>query len=234
MDALELDPQHQLKNEVTDTADKADEDDTMRRRDAAYRKQQQQVAKMRADLRKRARDRAQAVRERGGNPDLEEIAEQMQSGGGRAPSFLEVGSTQYPYHVPLAVGTVQTPAVPFDRNQPGYRSYTRAVERQKFSEIYHMADMVLDRVCEASMPNDFYPVCTEIFKAQGAIANLLSRQTGVSTVCQRLNFCGSTSYVSTGIHTPRPRPRKIGSDPENPNPDVNDVDDEAETVQSLW
>jgi len=206
-DELDLDPAHQLAAGVTDTADKEDEDESMRRSDSAYRQHQARIAKMRADMRKQARASAQQRRDRDQLPP--ELLDES--------SFLETGSAQFPHHIPLAVGVTQSPAVPFERSQPGYRSYTRAIERQKFSEIYHMADLVLDRVCEASMPNDFYPICSAVFKAQGAITNLLSRQVGVQTVCQRLNFCESTSYVSRGIHTPKPQPRHRASDPAYPS-----------------
>jgi len=111
---------------------------------------------------------------------------------------------QFPFFTPYVAGAAQlnNPFAPFVPGQPGFRSFKNAVDRQRFSEVYHVCDVTLDHICEASMPNTFYKHCVQLFRAQGAIANLVSRQYGVVPICRRLDFCGAHSYISRAVHNP--------------------------------
>jgi len=100
------------------------------------------------------------------------------------------------------VAPLYSPFTPIQAQQPGYRSWFSALERQKYSEIFHVADLTLDHVCEASMPNEFYKYCKLIFHGEGAIVNLVARQFGTSNICRRIEMCDSNSYIANMIHTP--------------------------------
>jgi len=110
----------------------------------------------------------------------------------------------FPFGAPLTYGS--TPYGPFQTlsgNQPDYRQYFNALERQKFSEVYHVADLTLDHVCEQRMPNDFYKHCKRIYDEQGLIVNLFTRQFGTQSICSRIEMCRPVSYIKRAIHTPR-------------------------------
>jgi len=118
----------------------------------------------------------------------------------QAPLAAFTGGSQFAFAG--AGKPMYTPFTPVDPAQPGYRSWFSALERQKYSEIYHVADLTLDHVCEAAMPNEFYQHCKKIFDAEGAIVNLISRQFGVQNICRRLQLCGTQSYIAQQIHMP--------------------------------
>ena len=134
--------------------------------------------------------------------------------GDYAASLLEVEtsasttSSQFPYQAPFVPGAHNfEPYLPYSQDQPGSRSYQQAVERQKFSLIYHVSEQVLDHVCDASMPNEFFKYCKLVYSAQGAIVNMLGRQFGTQTICRRLEMCDKDSYVNKDVHF---RGRQIG------------------------
>jgi hypothetical protein len=131
------------------------------------------------------------------------------------PSLLQLSSTAR--QLPAWVG----PPPPDNLDQPDYDQYFSALERQIYAEIYNVADRTLDQVCEGSMPNDYYPVCQEIFKKQGDIVSLVSRQFGAAAVCSKVGMCPPSSYINRQVHTPQLPPGEQVKKPPIPLPDAH-------------
>jgi len=79
--------------------------------------------------------------------------------------------------------------------------YQRQVERQKFNEIYRVADITLDDVCEQGMPNAYYGFCKSIYKVQSDIVDGLRYQYRPTDICFRVGMCAKNSYITKGIHS---------------------------------
>jgi len=79
--------------------------------------------------------------------------------------------------------------------------YQRQLERQKFNEIYRIADITLDDVCEQGMPNKYYGFCKSVYKVQSDIVDGLRYQYRPTDICYRAGMCKKDSYVTRGIHS---------------------------------
>jgi hypothetical protein len=203
-DDLELDDRYQLSDDLASRADRLDDDEpTQSEESGEHQEPEEEEQEGSSSEQLGGAEQSSAAP----NPNAPVPDSQM------PPVFLELRTNlaanskmhnkQFPFFTPFVAGASNNmPYMPFDKSQPGYRSFKNAVEKQKFAEIYHVADITLDHICEASMPNEFYPTCSTLLQAQGAITNLLARQYGVTTICLRLGFCGEKSYVSRGVHTP--------------------------------
>jgi len=79
--------------------------------------------------------------------------------------------------------------------------YQRQLERQKYNEIYRVADITLDDVCEQGMPNKYYGFCKSIYKIQSDVVNGLRYQYRPQDICFRVGMCNKESYIAKGIHS---------------------------------
>jgi len=79
--------------------------------------------------------------------------------------------------------------------------YQRQLERQKFNEIYRIADITLDDVCEQGMPNTFYGFCKTIYQSQSDIVDGLRYQYRPADICFKIGMCSQSSYITVGIHS---------------------------------
>jgi len=79
--------------------------------------------------------------------------------------------------------------------------YQRQLERQKYNEIYRVADITLDDVCEQGMPNKYYGFCKSVYKVQSDVVNGLRYQYRPQDICFRVGMCSKESYISKGIHS---------------------------------
>jgi len=77
----------------------------------------------------------------------------------------------------------------------------RQLERQKYNEIYRVADITLDDVCEQGMPNAFYGYCKQIYKVQSDVVDGLRYQYRPADICFRVGMCGKGSYITKGVHS---------------------------------
>jgi hypothetical protein len=108
-----------------------------------------------------------------------------------AISFLETGSQQI--FNDMTAATIIGSARQSTRVQ-------RQLERQKYNEIYRIADLSLDDVCEQGMPNSFYSHCKAIYKKQSDVVDGLRYQYRPADICVRIGMCKG-KYITKGIHS---------------------------------
>lgn len=77
----------------------------------------------------------------------------------------------------------------------------RQLERQKFNEIYRVADVTLDDVCEQGMPTSFYSFCQAYYQFQPDVVDGLRYQYRPADICWRVGMCNKNSYIAEGIHS---------------------------------
>lgn len=88
--------------------------------------------------------------------------------------------------------------------------YQRQMERQKFNEIYRIADITFDDVCEQGMPNTFYETCKKMYSVQSDIVDGLRYQYRPADICFRIKVCEEESYITKGLHSRYQKPKKKG------------------------
>ena len=108
----------------------------------------------------------------------------------QAASFLEV--EQLPFEV------AQTGSISSTRQQAHLQ---RSLEREKYNEIYRVADITLDDACEQGMPNSFYRYCKALYQVQGDIVDGLRYQYRATDICFKTGMCAHDSYITKGIHS---------------------------------
>jgi len=79
--------------------------------------------------------------------------------------------------------------------------YQRLLERQRYNEIYRVADITLDDVCEQGMPTIFYGFCKALYKVQNDVVDGLRYQYRPPDICYRIGMCKKDSYITQGIHS---------------------------------